>query len=254
VCLGDRASPPHVRPSTDRALTVTRIPAVVESKSRSTERNLLRVAPVTQQPPDGTMAQGFGPAPFHFACRYIVRTDRTDRTVKKAVRAHGAHRTDTSGGHSYNRMKLRAGDSDSRIFPLLELDWQLQIDQSCLEERQREHVARMHMERGVKRIAAALLELDMRAVAPAAKIWAKVDLFEQAIHRRDRYPASSTPSHSSTRCWRRRSGIRAEDMRPIGAEAKSVIAQKYRIMVMMPVSVAALRHFCSAPFMEVATT
>jgi hypothetical protein len=43
-------------------------------------------------------------------------------------------------------------------------------------------------------------------------------------------------------------------MRPIGAEAKSVIAQKYRIMVMMPVSVAALRHFCSAPFMEVATT
>ena len=49
VCLGDRASPPHVRPSTDRALTVTRIPPVVESKCGSTERNLLGVAPVTQR-------------------------------------------------------------------------------------------------------------------------------------------------------------------------------------------------------------
>jgi hypothetical protein len=34
VPLGDRASPPRVRPSVDRALTVTRIPDVVESKSR----------------------------------------------------------------------------------------------------------------------------------------------------------------------------------------------------------------------------
>ena len=34
VCLGDRASPPQIRSSTDRAWTVTRVPAVVESKSR----------------------------------------------------------------------------------------------------------------------------------------------------------------------------------------------------------------------------
>ena len=34
----------------------------------------------------------------------------------------------------------------------LDFDWQAEIDQSCLEERQREHVARMHMERGVERI------------------------------------------------------------------------------------------------------
>ena len=35
------------------------------------------------------MAQGFGPA--FFAC--IERTDRADRTVTKATRAHGAHRS-----------------------------------------------------------------------------------------------------------------------------------------------------------------
>jgi hypothetical protein len=35
---------------------------------------------------------------------------------------------------------LRVGDSNLTIFPLLDLDWQSQIDQSCLEERQREHV------------------------------------------------------------------------------------------------------------------
>ena len=35
VCLGDRAwPPPQIRSSTDRAWTVTRVPAVVESKSR----------------------------------------------------------------------------------------------------------------------------------------------------------------------------------------------------------------------------
>jgi hypothetical protein len=62
-------------------------------------------------------------------------------------------------------VKLRFGDSGSTIFPLLQLDWQLQIDQSCLEERQREHVARMHMERVIERIAAALPELEMRAIA-----------------------------------------------------------------------------------------
>jgi hypothetical protein len=90
------------------------------------------------------------------------------------------------GGQSHNRMKLRVGDGDSTILPLLELDWQLQIDQLCLEERQREHVARMHMERIIKRIAAALLELKMRAVAPAAKVRAKIDLFDQAIRLRGR--------------------------------------------------------------------
>jgi hypothetical protein len=62
-------------------------------------------------------------------------------------------------GHSYNRIKLQVSGGDSTIFPLLDLDWQSQIDQSCLEERQREHVARMHMERIIERIAAALLEL-----------------------------------------------------------------------------------------------
>ena len=72
------------------------------------------------------------------------------------------------------------------IFPLFELDWKLQIDQSCLEERQREHVARMHMERIIERIAAALLELEMSAVAPAAEVWAKVDPFEQSIRLRGR--------------------------------------------------------------------
>jgi hypothetical protein len=66
----------------------------------------------------------------------------------------------------------------STIFPLLDLDWQSQIDQSCLEERQREHVARVDMERIIERIAAALLELEMRAVAPAAEVWAKVDPFD----------------------------------------------------------------------------
>jgi hypothetical protein len=89
-------------------------------------------------------------------------------------------------GHSHNRMKLQVGDSDSTIFPLLQLDWQSQIDQSCLEERQREHVARMHMERIIERIAAALLELEMSAVAPAAEVWAKVDPFEQSIRLRGR--------------------------------------------------------------------
>jgi hypothetical protein len=34
VCLGDRASSPHARPSIDRRSTVTRIPAIVELKSR----------------------------------------------------------------------------------------------------------------------------------------------------------------------------------------------------------------------------
>jgi hypothetical protein len=74
--------------------------------------------------------------------------------------------------------------SDSTIFPLLDFDWQLQIDQSCLEERQREHVARMRVERIIELIAAALPELEMRAVAPATEVWAKVDLVEQTIRLR----------------------------------------------------------------------
>ena len=57
----------------------------------------------------------------------------------------------------------------------------MEIDQSCLEEREREHVARMRVERIIELIAAALPELEMRAVAPPAEVWAKVDIFEQAI-------------------------------------------------------------------------
>ena len=49
----------------------------------------------------------------------------------------------------------------------------MEIDQSCLEERQREHVARMRVERIIELIAAALPELEMRAVAPATEVWAK---------------------------------------------------------------------------------
>jgi hypothetical protein len=51
----------------------------------------------------------------------------------------------------------------------------MKIDQSCLEERQREHVTRMRVERIIELIAAALPELEMRAVAAAAEVWAKVD-------------------------------------------------------------------------------
>src|SRR3974390_2857023 len=60
----------------------------------------------------------------------------------------------------------------------------METDQSCLEERQREHVARMRVERIIELIAAALPELEMRAVAPPAKVWAKVDPFKQAIRLR----------------------------------------------------------------------
>ena len=67
--------------------------------------------------------------------------------------------TEATAGEIPEAGGLRGGDSDSTIFPLLELDWQLQIDQSCLEERQREHVARMRVERIIERIAAALPEL-----------------------------------------------------------------------------------------------
>jgi hypothetical protein len=44
----------------------------------------------------------------------------------------------------------------------------MEIDQPCLEERQREHVARMDVRRGVGRIAAALQEIETGAFAPAA--------------------------------------------------------------------------------------
>jgi hypothetical protein len=43
-----------------------------------------------------------------------------------------------------------------------------------------------YVERIIERIAAALLELEMRTVAPAAKVRAKFDLFEQAIRPRGR--------------------------------------------------------------------
>src|SRR6516164_7287397 len=67
------------------------------------------------------------------------------------------------------------------ILPPLDFDWQAEIDQSCLEERQREHVARMRVERIIELIAAALPELELGAVAPPAEVWAKVDPFKQAI-------------------------------------------------------------------------
>jgi hypothetical protein len=52
------------------------------------------------------------------------------------------------------------------ILPPLDFDWKAEIDQSCLKEREREHVARMRVERIIELIAAALPELEMRAVAP----------------------------------------------------------------------------------------
>ena len=42
----------------------------------------------------------------------------------------------------------------------------------------------MRVERIIELIAAALPELEMRAVAPPAEVWAKVDPFEQAIRLR----------------------------------------------------------------------
>ena len=57
----------------------------------------------------------------------------------------------------------------------------MEIDQSGLEERKRKHVARMRVERIIELIAAALQELEMRAVAPTAEVWAKVDPLKQAI-------------------------------------------------------------------------
>ena len=44
----------------------------------------------------------------------------------------------------------------------------------------------MRVERIIELIAAALPELEMRAVAAAAEVWAKVDPFEQAIRLRGR--------------------------------------------------------------------
>ena len=52
ACLGDRVSH-RVRPSRRPCSTVTHAPAVVGQNCGSMERNLLGVAPVTQQPPDG---------------------------------------------------------------------------------------------------------------------------------------------------------------------------------------------------------
>src|SRR5215471_5400752 len=42
----------------------------------------------------------------------------------------------------------------------------------------------MRVERIIELIAAALPELEMRAVAPPAEVWAKIDPFEQAIRLR----------------------------------------------------------------------
>jgi transposase len=39
---------------------------------------------------------------------------------------------------------FRQPERDSTIFPLLDLDWQSQIDQSCLEKRQREHASAIY--------------------------------------------------------------------------------------------------------------
>ena len=39
----------------------------------------------------------------------------------------------------------------------------------------------MRMERIIELIATPFPELEMRAVAPAAEVWAKVDLVEQTI-------------------------------------------------------------------------
>jgi hypothetical protein len=86
------------------------------------------------------------------------------------------------------------------ILPPLDFDWQAEIDQSCLKEREREHVARMGEERIIELIATALPELEMRAVAPAAEIWAKVDPFKQAILRGwARYPISLAARYRLTR-------------------------------------------------------
>ena len=74
--------------------------------------------------------------------------------------------------------------SPQSILPPLDFDWQAEINQSCLKERQREHVARMHMERIIELIAAALPELEVRALAPPAEVWAKVDLVEQTVRLR----------------------------------------------------------------------
>ena len=75
----------------------------------------------------------------------------------------------------------------------------MEIDQSCLEERQREHVARMYVERIIELIAAALPELEMRAVAPPAEVWAKVDPFKSvATSLQD--PSASGPTTSAPTC------------------------------------------------------
>ena len=79
------------------------------------------------------------------------------------------------------------GDENSphlSILPPLDFDWKAEIDQSCLKERQREHITRMRVERMIELIAAALPELEMRAVTPPAEVWARVDPFEQAIRLR----------------------------------------------------------------------
>jgi hypothetical protein len=82
------------------------------------------------------------------------------------------------------RRTRKFSQADLSALPLLYPDWQLQIDQSCLEERQREHVARVDVERIIELIAAALHELEMRAVAPPAEVWAKVDLVQQTVRLR----------------------------------------------------------------------
>ena len=58
-------------------------------------------------------------------------------------------------------------------------------------------IGRMRVERIIELIAAALPELEMRAVAPPAEVWAKVDPFEQAIRIRG---AAMTRSSQRARC------------------------------------------------------
>ena len=101
-----------------------------------------------------------------------------------------ARRGDASGIECFRNLPqcpcaglLRLADDRQHlsIHPPLDFNWQAEIDQSCLKERQREHVARMRVERIIELIAAALPELEMRAVAAAAEVWSKVDPVKQAI-------------------------------------------------------------------------
>ena len=71
--------------------------------------NLLRLAPVTQQPPDVTMAQGFGPAPFFCLHRAHgprgQNRDEGDASARRAPKPTALHQDlcNRCGGHCHNR-------------------------------------------------------------------------------------------------------------------------------------------------------